>query len=223
MTTVTETNTYTTTGTSQQASTGSTDELGQEEFLMLMTTQLMNQDPLKPMESGDFLGQLAQFGTVSGIDELQQAFTEFAGTMVSSQTLQASSLLDREVLVKSNEGYLPAVGQLKGAVDVPAGTSQLVVGIYDSAGQLVRRMDLGAQEAGQAEFAWDGKAEDGSTMSAGTYEVRAEALFGGQNQALQTLVSGTVESVTVDQYGGGLTLDVSGLGTVSFSSVQQIS
>ena len=42
-------------------------DLGQEEFLQLMMTQLENQDPFKPMESGEFLGQLAQFGTVTGI------------------------------------------------------------------------------------------------------------------------------------------------------------
>jgi len=41
------------------------DELGQAEFLELMTAQLRYQDPLKPMENGDFLGQMAQFGTVS--------------------------------------------------------------------------------------------------------------------------------------------------------------
>jgi hypothetical protein len=54
------------------------EELGQEEFLRLMMTQLRNQDPFKPMESGEFLGQLAQFGTVTGLGELQQSFEGLA-------------------------------------------------------------------------------------------------------------------------------------------------
>ena len=40
--------------------------LGQEEFLNLMITQLKNQDPFKPMESGEFLGQIAQFENLGG-------------------------------------------------------------------------------------------------------------------------------------------------------------
>ena len=48
--------------------------LATEDFLALMTTQLQNQDPLKPLESGDFLGQIASFSTVSGIGELNDSF-----------------------------------------------------------------------------------------------------------------------------------------------------
>ena len=71
-------------------------KLGQEEFLRLMITQLKNQDPTKPLDSGEFLGQLAQFGTVSGLADLKSSFTELAGSLVSNQALQAAgrSLLD---------------------------------------------------------------------------------------------------------------------------------
>ena len=63
---------YTQLGLTQPAENDSkgNDSLGQEEFLELMTAQLRFQDPLKPMENGDFLGQMAQFGTVNGINEL---------------------------------------------------------------------------------------------------------------------------------------------------------
>ncbi len=44
---------------------GSSDSLGQNDFLKLMT-QLQNQDPMEPMENGEFMGQMAQFSTVSG-------------------------------------------------------------------------------------------------------------------------------------------------------------
>ena len=38
---------------------------------MLMITQFRNQDPFQPLENGEFLGQLAQFSTVSGIAEMR--------------------------------------------------------------------------------------------------------------------------------------------------------
>ncbi|HEU4618215.1 MAG TPA: flagellar hook capping FlgD N-terminal domain-containing protein, partial [Gammaproteobacteria bacterium] len=59
--------------TDESAGAQSPDKLGQADFLRLMITQLRNQDPFKPMESGEFLGQIAQFGTVSGIDEVRTA------------------------------------------------------------------------------------------------------------------------------------------------------
>jgi flagellar basal-body rod modification protein FlgD len=55
--------------------------LGQEEFLKLMTTQITHQDPTKPMENGDFLAQMAQFGTVAGIQDLQESFKSFTASI----------------------------------------------------------------------------------------------------------------------------------------------
>ena len=49
---------------------GNKNSLGQEDFLKLMTTQLQNQDPFAPMDNGDFIAQMAQFSTVTGITEI---------------------------------------------------------------------------------------------------------------------------------------------------------
>jgi flagellar hook assembly protein FlgD len=50
-----------------------------------MTTQLQNQDPIAPMENGDFLAQIAQFSTVSGIQGLQASFEKLSQSLVSNQ------------------------------------------------------------------------------------------------------------------------------------------
>ena len=59
-------------------------DLGQGDFLTLMTTQLKNQDPFKPLDSGAFLGQLAQFGTVSGLAGLQTSFDSLKTSLIST-------------------------------------------------------------------------------------------------------------------------------------------
>jgi len=46
------------------------NEIGQNEFLELMLAQLKNQDPFQPLENGEFVAQMAQFSTVSGIEEM---------------------------------------------------------------------------------------------------------------------------------------------------------
>ena len=48
-------------------------ELGQAEFFQLMVAQLKNQDPLKPLESSEFLSQIAQFSAVSGIEDMRSS------------------------------------------------------------------------------------------------------------------------------------------------------
>ena len=107
-------------------------ELGQEEFLQLMLTQLENQDPFKPMESGEFLGQLAQFGTVTGLGELQQSFESLSGSLISDQALQAASLVGRSVTIESGEGLLKTDSPLTGAVELPTSSlcRRVVLGEY---------------------------------------------------------------------------------------------
>ena len=60
------------------AQKGSSDTLGQSEFLKLMTTQLQNQDPFAPMDNGDFIAQMAQFSTVTGITEVNEGLNRLA-------------------------------------------------------------------------------------------------------------------------------------------------
>lgn len=209
-------------GAKQAESTKRNDQLLQEDFLKLMVAQLKNQDPMKPMESGDFLGDIAQFGTVSGIQDLQESFASLSSSIQSSQALQAAALVDRQVLVPLNGGRLESGGVIAGAVELPASTSQLTLGIYDSAGALVRRIGMGSQPAGMTQFQWDGLADNGTYAEPGLYSVRAEALYNGETSAVSTLIEADVRSVTLGSGGQGLTVDLGALGSVSFSQVRQI-
>ena len=206
---------------SAQGETRST-ELGQEDFLTLMTTQLKNQDPFKPMENGDFLGQLAQFGAVTGIENLQEAFQGLASSLTSNQTLQAAGMVGRDVLVPGNSAELVPGVPVTGAVELPNSVSSLSIGVYDQTGQLVRKIDMGFQAAGMAGFSWDGLATDGGVAPPGNYEIRAEAISGNTNEAYDVLLARRVQSVTVPRSGVGLTLDLAGLGQVDFSEIRQI-
>lgn len=198
-------------------------ELGQEDFLQLMTTQLKNQDPFKPMENGEFMGQLAQFGTVSGIEEVRAELQNLSGSLVSNQSLQAAAMLGRQVLVPGNEAVLAAGGTVSGAVELPYPVSNLNIGIYDLSGQLIRNVSLGNQSPGMVAFNWDGLATDGSAVPPGRYALRAEAISGGINEAYDVMLSDTVQSVSLPAAGRPLTLELAGLGDVSFTDIRQIS
>jgi flagellar basal-body rod modification protein FlgD len=198
--------------------------LGGTNFLTLMLAQLKNQDPTSPVDSNQFLNQLASLSTVQGITQLNTSFASLSSSLVSSQAMQASSLLGHQALVSSKTATLAAGGTVTGAAQIPQTTSQAVVNISDSSGALVRQINLGAQSTGLANFSWDGKLADGSQAAAGQYTLSAQyAGATSGSTAATTYVNGTVQSVTMGAGTTGLTLNVSGLGSVPFANVQQIS
>ena len=223
----TGTGTGSTGGTGSATGTGAANSattLGGTNFLTLMLAQLKNQDPTSPVDSNTFLTQLAQLSTVQGITQLNTSFSTLSSSLSPSQALQASSLLGHHVLVNSTTANLAANGTVTGAVNVPQTTSQVLLDVKDSSGVLVRQINLGAQSAGVASFSWDGKAGDGSQAPAGTYTLSAQyAGATSGSTAATTMVNGTVDSVSMGAGSTGLTLNVTGLGSVPFSSVHQIS
>jgi flagellar basal-body rod modification protein FlgD len=197
-------------------------ELGQADFLQLMVAQLENQDPFKPLESGEFLGELAQFSTVSGIQALQDSFSGLTSALQSVQALQASSLVGREVLVQGDTAVLPTDGGLVGMADLATSTGSLTVSIYDLGGNKVKDIRLGAQGPGRVQFEWDGVTDTGRPAAPGNYRVRAEAVVDGRTTAVDTLIRADVESVTLGQGGREMTLNLSGLGPLALSQVSEI-
>lgn len=197
-------------------------ELGQEEFLKLMTTQMVHQDPNKPMENGDFLAQMAQFSTVEGVGALNDSFTEFANSISSGQSLQAAALVGQSVMVPSDKGSFSLTEKLSGEVVLKNSTDNLKVSFVDSAGEVVKTINLGRQEKGNVSFEWDGQLSDGTYADPGMYKIKAEAKIDGKNTALQTFVNAGVESVALGNSNKGITLTLENLGEVNFNDVKKI-
>jgi len=210
--------------TDSSSTSGSAYTLGGTDFLTLMLAQLKNQDPTSPVDSNEFLSQLASLSEVQGITQLNTQFTSLSNSLISGQALQASSLLGHQALVQSSTATLGAAGaSVSGAVSVPQTSSQVVLNISNSAGVLVDSINLGAQPAGLANFTWNGQTSSGAAAPAGTYTLSAQVAGVSGSSAVGTLVSGTVNSVTMGSGSAGLTLNISGLGSVPFSNVVQIS
>lgn len=204
-----------------QEQTGNKNELGKNEFMELMIAQLKNQNPLEPQDNGQFISQLAQFSSLEEMQSLSGSVDDVVSQFRSTQALQASAMVGRTVLAPSQIGILGADGQVSGNVEVPATTSGLRVSIENSAGERVRQMDLGAQQAGVTGFNWDGKDGNGNSLPPGPYRIVAEASYPDGQQQLGTMVSANVDSVSLGQ-GGSVTLNLAGMGSIALSDVQQI-
>lgn len=84
-------------------------EMDKQTFLILLTKQLANQDPLDPMRSEEFVSQLAQFSSLEQAMNLNANFEKF---MAFQQLTQATSLIGKTVvcLVYTPEGVIPVAG-----------------------------------------------------------------------------------------------------------------
>ncbi|MGV8940427.1 MAG: flagellar hook assembly protein FlgD [Lysobacter sp.] len=211
-------NPYGALGLAPQAKDRSTS-LGQADFLRLMTEQLKNQDPLKPLDNNQFLGQLAQFSTVQGIDNMQSAMGSMANVMESDQTLRAASLVGREALVAANTVNLAAGAGARGEIVAnSAGTIQIE--IVDSAGAIVRRTSVEAGAAGNVPWQWDGRNDNGDPIAAGQYSLRATSGTGKDAEPLNLRLAAKVDSVSIEPT--GLVLNLSGLGSHPLSSIRRV-
>ncbi|UUD64985.1 flagellar hook assembly protein FlgD [Pseudomonas seleniipraecipitans] len=195
-------------------------ELGKDQFLNLLVAQLNNQNPLEPQGNGEFIAQLAQFSTVEGVEKLNSSMETILSGYQSSQALQASSLVGRKVIVPVDKAMVDTSESFKASAVLPTSSSNVYVNVYDSAGSVVSRINLGEQKAGNVSFIWDGKDSSGNVMKPGTYRFEAQATYGNETKGLYTLLPANVDSVTLG--GNELMLNLAGVGNVPLSQVQVI-
>ena len=221
MTTISGTD-YASLGLGQQQPARSS-ALGQADFLHLMTEQLKNQDPLKPLDNNQFLGQLAQFSTVQGIEGMQGAMAAMASVMESDQTLRAAALVGRDALVSVDAVPLARGAGLSGEI-VAQAVGPVTLDVVDATGVRVRRMTVEADANGMAGFSWDGRDQDGHPAAAGTYSFRAVTGAGDPSASNAALLpvraSARVESVSIEP--GGLSLNLAGMGSAPLSAIHRI-
>src|SRR5436190_292384 len=164
-------------------------ELGQDDFLALMITQLKNQDPFKPLDPSEQVGQLAQFSSVSGLKEMNGQIASLTASLRGNQVLDGASLIGRSIVAEGDKIYLDAPAADRagayGSVTVPAGTSGLQMIVKDSSGATVLTKALDAK-AGLRGFNWDGKTDSGASVPAGGYQIQIMATVAGKAESLKT-------------------------------------
>lgn len=207
---------------SPQQQDDSSNELGQEDFINLMVTQLRNQDPFEPLQSGEFIGQLAQFGTVSGISELQNSVSELASSLISNQTLQATNLIGKNALVPSDSLSLKEGESIKGAISTNGPANNVTVSIFDAAGNLVQSLPVGVVNEGLKEFVWDGTDASGNQAPEGNYFFSVIGREGENSIALDTFAYKKIESISLGENTNSIRLNVENGGELKISEILKI-
>lgn len=183
-------------GTGATVGAANGGNLGQEQFLELLLVQMQNQSPLDPMDSQQFLAQLAQFSTLEQLAGVNAGIDNLAFSQAGMVAGQIVTMIGKDVTYPGNELQLAdGEGNLKFELDRAA--ESVRVSIRNENGTVVRVVELGSRSSGVNEYGWNGKDDAGNAQPPGTYTFEVEALDqAGEKIRNETFSTGRVNGVT---------------------------
>ncbi|NWG47392.1 MAG: flagellar hook assembly protein FlgD [Alphaproteobacteria bacterium] len=175
-------------------------------FLTLLTSQLKNQDPLEPMDSGEFTKQLVDFSSVEQAIATNANLEALLGYAAKSEGGTLVSYIGRTVTTTNPAQHVTDQGaswDYTFAAD--AKTSQIT--ISDASGKPVYTL-AGNPAAGTHSFQWDGKDNAGNQLPPGTYSLSVTAVDAGGASLKATIrTSGTVDAIAFSDGKARLVVD----------------
>lgn len=192
-------------------------EMGQADFLRLLTAQMQTQDPFEPVNNSEMVSQMATITNSSGIAEMNQSLAAIKEQLSGTRIGDAASWIGRSMLVQSNIAAPDANGLYAGQVTLPAATEGASIDLVDGSGNVVKSIELGSQPKGDVSFYWDGKDDSGNTVSTSTLQIKV-------NGATPTKVAtwATIAAVQSPADGSASKL-ITSLGTYSPSDALSLS
>lgn len=172
---------------------GSASNLGKDEFLKLLVTQMQHQDPLNPMDNAEFTAQLAQFSSLEQLFQVNSNLSGLADSQTPAGMASVAGFIDREVLAMGDGTEVTAEGAepLQFYLDGPAEIVNVVV--RDGAGNTVRTLSLGDLPGGDQQVPWDGLDDTGRALPPDVYRFGVAAQdTEGASVAARTQVVGRV-------------------------------
>ncbi|MDR6266722.1 flagellar hook assembly protein FlgD [Roseobacter sp. N2S] len=171
-----------------------------ETFLQLMVAQIQNQDPLEPMDSTEFISQIATLTQVEQSVNTNSQLEQLRSTLALTASMSEATLIGRTVTVPSSTIKIDSVGTpVSFSYEIEGEASSATAIISDAEGNVLRTIEGLPGTAGTLNMVtWDGLDTNGAPMPVGTYQISlaAEDGTGGYN----TYIRDTVESVS---YVGG--------------------
>lgn len=163
-----------------------------QSFLLLLTTQLQNQNPMDPLDTNQFTQQLVQFAQVEQQLKSNSQLEALVKIEKAAQSTQALVFVGQTVAVDGSTANFN--GNATWNFKAPSNSSATIT-ITNSAGQTAYTGSF-AIGAGNSSFVWDGKGTDGTKWPAGDYKMTVTGKdSNGKDVAISTEVQGTVDSV----------------------------
>jgi flagellar basal-body rod modification protein FlgD len=169
-----------------------------QSFLLLLTTQLQNQNPLSPLDTNQFTQQLVEFAGVQQKLTTNDSLATLVSLQQTAQSTQALEFVGKTAAVNGSTATLTN-GSATWQLDVPS-SSNVDITITSSTGQTVFTGTFSAQAGNNQPFVWNGKDNNGVQQVDGSYKLTATAKdSAGNSVAVPTKIEGVVSSVDLTQ------------------------
>ncbi len=192
------------------------NQLGQEDFLKLMTTQLQNQDPFAPVDNADFIAQMSQFSTVTGITSMDETMKSVSEQLSEMRIASTTQMMGHSVLVPGKYARPDKEGVVSGLVDLPDTAANLNIIFESSDGEVLHQDSLGLQKAGLVGFEWRDLPDD-IKLSNEPVTIRAFTGNSGDTGELATQVFANVSGTSKTD--NGVMLEVEDYGSIDPTQV----
>lgn len=196
------------------------DEMSQQAFLTLFTTQLQNQNPLDPVKNEAFVAQLAQFSQLEATTKMADSLEMMSSTMQSDRLMTGAALIGKKVASPSGTAELAEGANVTGVLSLANGANSVSMDVYDKNGVKVFTQALGRQPAGDLSVRWEGFNAQGERMPPGRYSVVATVDAFGEISQVPISTPSTVKSVTY--LNNQLMLELLDGSNVALNDVQRI-
>jgi len=163
------------TGTQSTPEKTGPQQLGQDDFLKLLITQLQNQDPLKPTDNTEFVSQLAQFSQLEQTAKQADLLQKSLDAQTASLQYTLLPMVGRQVSIDRPLTQLEN-GQASLTYALEKNAARVQITILDQSSQVVRTLDYTGLQAGLNQTQWDGKDSKGVAMPPGVYEYAISAV-----------------------------------------------
>lgn len=149
-------------------------QMGQDDFLKLLVTQLKNQDPLKPTDNTEFVSQLAQFSQLEQTAKQADLLQKSLDAQTASLQFTLLPMVGRRITI---DRPLTQLGQGPAAItyNLEKDAAKVQVTILDEQRRVIRTLDSSGDQAGLNQVQWDGKDSKGTVMPPGVYEYAISA------------------------------------------------
>lgn len=180
-------------GGSSTAKLGKIDK-NYEDFLLLLTTQLQNQDPSEPTDTNQLTQQIATLSQVEQQLNTNKNLEKLISMYSATQYNSIISYIGKQVEAEGNVSELKS-GSAPFAYYLGAEAEQVNVTIKDRSGGVVFTGN-GTKIAGRNVFNWNGRNNQGQQMPDGTYAIEIAAKDASGNDInSKTFITGVVTSV----------------------------
>ena len=201
----------TTSGAGPIAANGQQDNT----FLTLMIAQIQNQTPLDPLDTTQFMTQLAQMTQVETMQNMNGTVTNQMVLLDNIQVLTTAGMVGQDVRVTTDS--LEIEGKpLDAVIELDSKVDDLKVEIRNDAGELVETIELGANGEGEVAFVIDPKSMG---LKDGQYDLKV--VTSDSDYQPDVMVAGTIEKMRIPPGGGSPEFLIAGVGYVPFYSVTQ--